>query len=77
MDHYSLLQTLEQFENSYEMLTYIQENQSFFSEDLFHLLREKLEMRWDMERMYGVNKKSSLSVIEKMLAEYQQEAISK
>ena len=68
---------MEQFENSYEMLTYIQENQSILSEDLFHLLREKLEMRWDMERMYGVNKKSSLSVIEKMLAEYQQEAIIK
>ena len=67
LDGLSILNSLEQYDNAHEMLEYIKSIESSLPEDLFCTLTETLQVWWDLERMYGADKKSTLAALERKL----------
>lgn len=64
----SLLAELQMKENANEMLKYVESIQDILPEKTYSLVIKTLKTRWDMERMYGTNKKSTISVLERILS---------
>ena len=67
VDGISLLNELQTKQNANEMLEYIESIRDLLSEEIYSLLEKTLKTRWDMERMYGTNKKSTIAVLERIL----------
>ena len=67
VDDRIILDRLEQFDNTRQMLEYVKSIEFSLPEKLFNTLVETLQARWDIERMYGPNKKSTLAALEEKL----------
>ena len=67
VDARSILDRLEQFDSTRQMLEYVKSVEFSLPENLFNTLVETLQARWDIERMYGSNKKSTLAALEEKL----------
>ena len=65
-----LIEYLDQFDNTKKMLESLQEKPEEMDEDLYEKLCEFLKKLWNLERIYGLGKKDTMSEITKFLAEY-------